>query len=288
MNAVWMVFAALSFSVMAGLVKALGGHYSAPEVLFYRCLTSVFIVMAIAALFRVDIVSKNWLMHLRRAFLATISMGVWYFLISRLPLSIAVTLNYSSPIFVALFFLVSNLKSKSGSVSWLMYLAIAVGFVGVLMLAKPSGDVNEPWLIGLGVAGAFCAALAFQDIKRLSSAGETEWVMVFYFSLYATLFSAALLPFTGFTLPGGVDLVLFFCIALFATLGQFFVSRAYSRGHPLVAASLQYLGVVFSAIFGFVFWHESLSLSGYLGIFAIVASGLASTFVLKQSRGVRA
>ncbi len=279
MQSLWMLAAALSFSVMALCVKLLGARYAAPEILFYRCLFSTLGLLVLLCLRSRWVNFKNWRLHLRRALLATISMGVWYFTISKLPLALAVTLNYASPIFVGILFALGR-RAEGQKLHWVFFAALGLGFAGVVTLANPRSSGEQFGLILLGAVGALCAALAFGDIKKLAQAGESEMQMVFFFSLYATLFSGASLPFVQLHSHSVSGLGLLCAVALFATAGQFGVSRAYGRGHPLVAATLQYAGVVFSACWGWLFWQESLSPQAILGMAMVIGSSLMVTVLL--------
>jgi S-adenosylmethionine uptake transporter len=81
----------------------------------------------------------------------------------------------------------------------------------------------------------------------------------------------------------GTDFLLLGSIGLTATIAQMAMTRAYRLGAMLVTANLQYTGIVFSSIWGIVIWGDHLSLSGWLGIVIILASGVAATFYNARS-----
>ena len=66
-------------------------------------------------------------------------------------------------------------------------------------------------------------------------------------------------------------------VGISATVAQLAMTRAYQRGKTLVSASLAYTTVIFASLFGMLLWNESLSLSAWLAIALIVASGLIAT-----------
>lgn len=269
---------------MAMCVKMIGSIYEANQILFYRCLFSTVITMAYCFISNKKFLSENWKEHGRRGLYASISMGIWYFVISHLPLAIATTLNYSSPLFIALF-----LSMKIGALSFrkniIIYISMILGFLGVYLLSNIKSDNNlNHFYVLLGLFGAAMAAYAFIDIKRLSQLGENSNQMVFYFSLYATIFSGLSLPFNSVHSHSISGVILLVLIAVFATCGQFFVSRAYAFGHPLLSATYQYFGILFSALWGFMFWDESLSIKSLAGIILIVSSCLLVSLKILPKR----
>jgi S-adenosylmethionine uptake transporter len=66
-------------------------------------------------------------------------------------------------------------------------------------------------------------------------------------------------------------------MALLASLGQWCMTRAYSRGATLVVANLQYSGIVFGALYSLLLFGDSIPLVGWAGMALIVASGIAAT-----------
>ena len=76
----------------------------------------------------------------------------------------------------------------------------------------------------------------------------------------------------------GTEILLLVAIGLTATIAQIAMTRAYRLGAMLVTANLQYTGIVFSSIWGMLIWGDHLTLSGWLGIGIILASGMAATF----------
>jgi drug/metabolite transporter (DMT)-like permease len=113
-------------------------------------------------------------------------------------------------------------------------------------------------------------------VRELGRSGEPAWRIVFYFSLIATLISGAAM------LSGIIHLVTLSSLPILlglgssATLAQLALTRAYSTGKTLVASSLSYSAVVFATLFGILLWHETLSLSSWLGMALIISSGVAS------------
>jgi drug/metabolite transporter (DMT)-like permease len=154
--------------------------------------------------------------------------------------------------------------------------ALAVGFTGVVLLLHPTLAHNQllPGLLGL--LSGLLASVALLNVRHLGALGEPAMRIVFYFNLIATLVSGV------WMLQGTLhpvlarDLPLLIALGASATFAQLAMTRAYRTGQTLVVGSLAYSTIVFSALFGLLFWHELLSLSAWLGIALIIASGMLS------------
>ncbi len=282
MKSAWMLVAALSFATMAACVKSLSGEYSSAEILFYRCLISAVIVAAWALTRGHRLSTPHWSEHLRRAVFGAGAMGAWYYTLGVLPIATSVTLNYTSPIFVGLLTAYAGWRGHEKTVRKLSYIALVLGFLGVLIMLTPSANADQTEHILVGLLGAFVAALSFKDVRRLASLGETEIRMVFYFCLFASIFAAvpmSLQPIQSLSLSGvGVLCV----IGLLGVIGQLAVSYAFGHGDVLLSASLQYTGVVFATLIGFFVWNEILPMEKQFGIAAIVIAGVLSAVAAKR------
>src|SRR5512141_586820 len=183
MGALWMLVAGLLFACMGVLVKYGSPDFSIGELVFYRSFFGLFVVYALLHRAKVTLSTKHWRSHLWRGLSGTIAMMLFFYCISVLPLATAITLNYTSSLFIsALTVLV--LKEKfhlplSGS--------LAIGFTGVALLLHPTlaHDQLLPGLLGL-VSGLF-AAVALLNVRKLGRLGESGMCVVFYFNLVATL-----------------------------------------------------------------------------------------------------
>lgn len=271
MGALWMVVAGFLFGCMGVFVK-LGAHYfSNLELVFYRSLVGLTIMFAIVHQRRGSLATTQWKGHLWRGISGSIALLLFFYCITVLPLATAVTLNYTSPLFLTM--LMMLVLKERFHISFT--LAILLGFVGIILLLHPTLERNQiiPGL--LGVTSGFFAGIAMLNVRELGRNGEPEWRTVFYFSLMATLFSAVGMlldrvhPLTLSNLPILIGL------GSSATLAQLALTRAYSTGITLVASSLSYSTVVFATLFGLLLWGETLSLSSWLGMALVIACGVA-------------
>ncbi|MES3021939.1 MAG: DMT family transporter [Pseudomonadota bacterium] len=282
--ALWMLFASFGFAAMGAAVKLASQLYSTSEIVMYRGLIGTLMLLLIVhqrgGTLRTPYVNA----HLWRSLVGVASLWMWFYAVGKLPLATAVTLNYMSPIWMAVFLLCVGWWSKKNQVEWPLLVAIGMSFVGVTLVLQPA-IASKEWLGGLvAVVSSVLAALAYLEVRRLGQKGEPEYRVVFYFSLATAVvgFLGALLPdgagrfgFSAFSWYGA-GLLLF--IGVSALCAQMAMTRAYRVGKVLVVANLQYTGIVFSSVWGMLLWGDRFDWHVWLGIGIILASGLAATF----------
>src|ERR1035437_9478253 len=276
-----MVLAAFFFATMGVGIKIASASFNTFELVFYRGLVSV-LFMAIVMLSRGRSLRTPFpMMHAWRSMIGVLSLGAWFFCIARLPLATAMTLNYMSGIWVAAFIVGGAiLYGQSGQRQGPLLLTVLSGFVGVVLMLRPTIDQNQGFAGLIGLLSGMTSALAYLQVTALGRAGEPEDRTVFYFALATVVAGAAGLLFTGFSPWAQVTwqaAAWLIPIGLLASLGQWCMTRAYSQGATLVVANLQYSGIVFATLYSVLLFGDQIPLIGWLGMILIVASGIAAT-----------
>ncbi len=279
MKSSWMLVAATLFALMGVLVKHASAHFSSAELVFYRSVFGLIAIWLGIAIQRrqvcAPLLTQHLLAHFWRGLSGFVALVLFFYALARLPLATAVTLNYTAPLFLTVL-----------SVGWLreqhgrgLLLAVALGFVGIVLLLRPQVQ-SETWLPALaGLVSGMLAAVAYVNIKRLGRLGEPEWRVVFYFTLLATLGGGGWMLLAGFNRPHLDDLPVLAGIGITATLAQLALTRAYHRGRTLTVGALAYSTVAFSAVYGVVLFDERLPLIAWLGIALVVAAGIVAVRV---------
>lgn len=281
MQALWMLLAAFLFAAMAVLVKFAISAHSLAEVIFWRGFVGIAGVAAISRWQGISIrTHKPWL-HLSRGAAGLAALGFYYYTIAELPIGTAFTLQYTSPLWVA----VLGTIAFRDRAHWQLPAAIALGFAGVVMVLQPTFS-SDQWLTGLaGLIGAFFAGAAYVNVRKLAVEGEPESRIVFYFALFMMLGAALWIIAEQRMRLEARGLAFMLGSGCLATLAQLALTRAFSRGKSILAATLSYAGVLFAVLFGWIFWDETLPAGAAAGIALIVASGVLATFATaKQSR----
>ena len=221
------------------------------------------------------LVTQHTITHFWRGLAGFIALVLFFYALGRVPLATAVTLNYTAPLFLAVFSAVW-LHERHGRG---LVLAAVTGFSGIVMLLRPQWQ-PDTWLPSLAaLVSAVFAAVAYVNIKRLGKLGEPEWRVVFYFTLLCTVGGGLWMLLAGFQRPAFADLPVLIGIGVSATLAQLALTRAYHRGRTLTVGALAYSTVVFSALYGVLLFDEKLPLVAWIGIALIVAAGILAVRV---------
>jgi S-adenosylmethionine uptake transporter len=278
MQSLWMLVASLLFACMGVCVKLAAATHSAVEITFYRSFISMLIMFELVRLRGVRLATPHWRWQISRGVVGFAALFAYFYAIILLPLATAVTLNYTSSIFLAIYLVLAGMRMSGGILG-----ALLVGLLGVAMLLKPTlhADQLSAGLIGLG--SGVLAGMAYFSVRELGARGEPETRTVFYFSLVSSVCAGLWLLFGELH---AVDLrsgLLLLGVASFATAAQLAMTRAYMRGKTLLSAALAYSTVIFSSLFGVLFWGEVLDAAAWFAIGLIVLSGIAATHYSRAS-----
>lgn len=178
----------------------------------------------------------------------------------------ATAIHQSAPIFVVL---LSTLILKE-KVPKEKLLVILFGFIGVLLLVKPSFSASIfPSLVAL--TGALGAALAYISISYMGESLEGE-LIILAFAIFSSLSS---LPFIigNFVIPQGIVLFYLLAIGIFGGLGQYFVTHGYKLAKAGDISIYAYSGIIFSSLFGILIFSERPDYLSFIGMVLILTAG---------------
>lgn len=278
-----MVLSSLLFALMGACVKLAAARYAAGEIVLYRGIVGILAMYSVARLRSGSLRTAVPAMHFWRSLTGVIALVLWFFAIANLPLATAVTLNYMSSVWMALFLVGGAIALGGARIDPRLILTVLVGFTGVACVLQPAIARDQIWGALAGLLSGVLAATAYLQVTALGRAGEPDYRIVFYFSLGSIVAGAATTPLTGglhgHSAPG---LALLLAVGLLATTAQILMTRAYASGPTLVIASLQYLGIAWSFILGVAFFDDPFTALALLGMGLIVAAGIAATR-LRQS-----
>jgi S-adenosylmethionine uptake transporter len=286
MQALWMVLGALMFALMAIGVKFASDSFNTFELVFYRGLVGAIVMLGVSKARGISLATKVPGMHAWRGFVGVTSLTAWFYAIAHLPVATAMTLNYMSSVWVAVFVMAGAiLYGKQQGLGWIA-VAVFCGFGGVVLILQPS-FAKDQWLAVLvGASSGLVSSLAYLQVAALGRVGEPEDRTVFYFAVVTTVVGLVGMLSYGVS-PGKVwnNAAVWWIVPIgaFATMGQWCMTRAYSKGSQLVVASLQYTGIVFSALLGWILLDETLDLHSWLGMSIIVISGIGATFLRSKT-----
>ncbi|MEO7057740.1 MAG: DMT family transporter [Caldimonas sp.] len=277
------VFASLLFSTMGVCVKLASSEYSAGEIVFYRGLTGAVLMALLARARGGSVATRVPAMHFWRSLTGVIALVLWFYAIGNLPLATAMTLNYMSSVWMALFLLGGAVAMGTSRVDGRLMATVLVGFAGVALILRPTIAEQQLWHGLMGLLSGVIAATAYLQVTALGRAGEPEYRIVFYFSLAGVAAGALLMAITGAHGHSWRGAGLLLAVGGTATAAQVMLTRAYSTGPTLVNASLQYLGIVFAFVYGVWLFHDPVTPLAVSGMLLIVGAGLSATLLRSRS-----
>lgn len=280
MQALWMILGAFFFATMAVGIKVASGSFSTFELVFYRGVVSVIFMSMVLHTRKIPIRTPVPLMHVWRSLIGVLSLGAWFYAIAHLPLATAMTLNYMSGVWVAAFIVGGAVMYGQPQRQGPLMATVLASFAGVVMMLRPTLEQNQLFAGLIGLLSGMGAALAYMQVTALGKVGEPEGRTVFYFSVGSALAGLLGTSLTGLTPWSAVSWQAaswLIPIGVLASLGQWCMTRAYSRGSTMLVANLQYSGIVFAAVYSLVLFGDRIALMGWAGMALIVASGLAAT-----------
>jgi S-adenosylmethionine uptake transporter len=286
MNALWMLVASVLFSVMGACVKLAGRHYGVAEILFYRSLIGAACLYGFVQFRGMSLSTPLARMHLSRGVVGTAAVALWFHATTVLPLGTALTLDYTSPLFLALLVVGVAMRSR-GKIDWPLMATVGIGFVGVILVLQPNFAPGQAIGAAAGLFSGVLSAIAYWQVKQLGERGEPEWRVVFYFSLTGTILGGLYSVITGFTEHTLEGALLLAFIGISTLLAQLAMTRAYGQGRTLTAANLQFSAIVFASLLGVVLFDDRIPLVGWIGVAVIIASGIASTALTARRRALR-
>ncbi|NTV95901.1 MAG: DMT family transporter [Thiobacillus sp.] len=278
-----MLAAGASFALMSVFVKLAAGQFSSHELVFWRSVLGLVFIYAFLRLTGHGgerLVGANLALHLRRGLVGFVALATFFYAVVKLPMSVAITLNYTSPLFLALI-MPWWLHERPRPVQ---YLAVALGFLGVALLLRPWHGESDLVTGLVGLFSGFMASLAYVHVRQLGQLHEPEWRTVFWFAVVGAVGAGLFASVTGWHAPSVDNAWLLVFIGLFATFGQLAMTRAYRTGDTVVVASLAYSTVVFGSLLDGLIWNEKLPAVAWLGIAITVAAGVWAVTLNKKEQ----
>ncbi len=270
-----MIVACFLFAIMAALVKGAASELPNPMIVFFRkALGLIFLTPWLLHGGLAAVRTERLPGHMVRSISGVASIYCFFFAIAHLRLADAVTLSYSSALFVPI---VERLWLKS-EVAPRLWGGIFLGFAGVTLIVKPGAAAFQPVAL-VGLAAGLLGALAQTGIRSLS-ATEPPARIVFYFIAVGATLSALPLPWY-WQLPSARASGQLLMIGLLATYAQLLLTRAYAWASAAQVGPFIYSGALFSAVFDLLLWGRTPDALAGGGAILII---LASILVLRSSK----
>ena len=264
----YMFMSICAFSLMDIIVKW-SVDYPIGQVLFFRGFFGIIFYFFVIPRNRLHnfYKTKRSGLHLLRCISGLIALVSIFIALRELPLATVVSISFAAPIFTTIFS-IFLLSEKVGVFRWL---AVIVGFVGILIITEPGiSELNIYYIFPI----IFCLGLSYVaiTIRQLSST-EPVWLISFYFSLSITLLSFFTIP-QGWVLPSLGHTILLCLVGIFGGVANLWLSQSYKYSEVSLVTPLKYLALVFAIIFGYFIWGEIPTIKTLLGAFLVIISTL--------------
>ncbi len=285
------------FSLQDVIIKWMSDKYPVNEIVLIRSCFAIIPILFIAHLeggLHLLRTNHYW-GHIIRSFFMFGAYICFYLSMAALPLAETVSLFFSAPIFITIFS-ATFLGEKVEVRSWI---AVLAGFLGVIVMLRPSSEITDPAALLALLTALFYAITSI--ITRKLGKTENGVSMAFYVAVMYIIFSAlftltlnniAITPNThpSFTflfrewhLPSQGDLFLLMIIGLIAASGFYFLAQAYRLAQPSTIAPFEYIAVPLSVVWGYLFFKDILEFQSIAGMILIVGSGL---YIFGSTKGL--
>ncbi|WP_088307603.1 DMT family transporter [Novosphingobium sp. B 225] len=264
------LLAAMVLSALVAVVKlTVESGVRFPEVLFWRQVPTVFLIGGwLAMRGQLDRLKTRRLpIHARRALIGMIGMFFTFGAPLLLPLTEATTLGFTTPIF-AVILSVLLLREQVGPVRWL---AVALGFAGVVIITQPGHSHIPPLGAAVGLGAGFMVALISIQVRDLGRTEESISIVFWFAALSAPVLALGLPFFASTHTPYQWGLLLLG--GVLGCLGQILLTAALRYGQVASVIVMDYSSLVWATLLGWTFWDQLPTPSTWLGAPLIVAAG---------------
>tara|TARA_B100000787_G_scaffold83999_1_gene61825 strand:+ start:701 stop:1585 length:885 start_codon:yes stop_codon:yes gene_type:complete len=264
----YMLLSVCTFSVMDILVKW-SQDYPTGEVLFFRgffgLIPTYFLIPRDKLLSFYK--TERKLEHFLRCFAGMIALVAIVIALRELPLAVVVSLSYAAPLFITVLS-IFLLSEKVGIFRWL---AVLIGFLGVIIIAEPGfKGMNYLYFLPL----IFCIGMAFVTITiRKLSTTEPIWLISIFFTITISIAGLTTIP-MGWIMPDFHDFILLTLIGITGGSANLFLTQSYKLSEVSLVAPLKYLALIFAIIFGYLIWNEVPTVKTLIGSFLVILASL--------------
>lgn len=264
-----MIGGGLLLTMNDGVVKWLSGDYQVGQILTFRGAAAVILITGVLLWRReFNIFEVRYpKVQLLRAVLMIASTFLFVNGLRLMPLADTLAIAFVGPIFVTS--LAPILLSER--VRWRRWSAVLVGFAGVLIILRPSGD-GLHWAALLPAGAALCGACR-DLLTRGISHGEASGTTLFYSTLGVALAGAVTAPF-GWQTPALADLGLFVVAGMLLSIAHFLHIETFRFAEAAVVTPFKYSALLWAMAIGFLVWGDIPDNRTLLGAALLIGSGL--------------
>ncbi|NBW05358.1 MAG: DMT family transporter [Alphaproteobacteria bacterium] len=252
--ALWMIGAMVSFSVMAVAGRELAPDLNTFQIMFFRSLIGLVIVLVVAgaAGTLTQIKTDRLGLHLLRNTAHFSGQNLWFLAVAYIPFSQLFALEFSTPIWVAMLapiFLGETLTRRR-------LLTVALGFIGVLIVARPDLSQFDPAIIA-AIACAVCFAGSLMATKKLTADQSITCILFWLTVMQLGMGAVATMITGGLVMPHGVDIVWVLSVGCGGLMAHFCITRGLALAPAIVVIPLDFMRLPLISVIGFLAYGEA-------------------------------
>ena len=262
----WMLGSGFCFLAVIAIVRRLEGSLPAAESSFIRYIIGlVFFIPYVFKLSVNNFKSEIFFKYVTRAIFHALAVVFWFYAMSKLPIAEVTAIGYMTPVFVTLGAVIFFRET----ISYWRISAICIAFSGVILILRPGFEVWSIGQVSQVLATIFFAGsyLIVKDLTRT----ESSTAIVGMMTLLVTIALAPMAAYVWVT-PSLNELISLFFVALFATAGHFFMTKALSIAPVVVVQPVTFLQLVWATLLGIFVFDEALDLFVLFGGTIILVS----------------
>lgn len=260
--ALWMIGAITSFTVMAVAGRTVSIELDTFEIMLYRSLTGIAIVITIAKLSGTlqQIKARKLNLHFTRNICHFAGQNLWFYAITIIPLAQVFALEFTTPIWVILLSPLL-LKERMTAVG---LLSAAIGFIGILIVARPDPTNISSGLVAAAACAVFFALTAI--ITRKLTRTETITSILFYLTVMQAVFGLICAGYDGnISLPSAGNVPWVILIGVAGLLAHFCLTKALSIAPASIVMPIDFVRLPTIAIVGMLLYNEPLEMLVFVG-----------------------
>lgn len=262
----WMLVTGLCFVAVTVMVKIMGPGMPPAQAAFLRYLLGlVFLLPMLRPMLNTRLTRRHWTLFSLRGLLHAVGVAMWFYAMTRIPLSELTAMNYLAPVYVtigAALFLGEKLAARRVA-------AVVMALIGTAIILRPGFREVSP-----GHLAMLLAALVMGGSYLLAKVLVDEVSPVVVVSMLSIFVTVILAPFAAlvWVAPTWAEIGILFCVAFFATAGHYTMTLAFRAAPVTVTQPVTFLQLVWATALGALFFNEPADIWVIIGGSLILAA----------------
>lgn len=270
-----MLVAGIFFALMNILVKYCSG-FSTYQIILFRAVITLIISFGFIKSKGLNPLGNVRNLLMLRGLFGFAALSLYFITLQKMPLATAVSVQYLSPLFTAILAIYFN-KQKMPIISWLFY---AMAFLGVVLIKGFDAEVSLT-VFALGIISAIFSGAAYNTIRLIGKRDDSD-VIVFYFPLITL--PLVLGPAIYYWIwPNPLEWLLLIGVGVCTQFAQLFMTKAYQQSQLSTVAIIQYVGLLYAVLFGWLLFDESYSWLNFFGMALLLLGAIGNTLLAQRA-----